>query len=284
MRFRAFCLLCALALLLALAAGCNEGAGGGGGTSTDSTDSTEAADTSGQLFNTGQSQERLEEFTSEITGEVSRLMNAMDAIIAASKNASDPKEVPPRWLEFQDASQPLVIVPVGSFEKNRYPHTHGRAWSPLPALAGPPDRVSLPFVVEINERYEFWAVFRNFDKALNGRQVVFYWYHGQDPKLYTDPVVARVHMTDDLPYPVAMSYCWSAPASGSRLMAGLGLRSVTGFDEWNKSQCFGPRSVEVHLLKSLDADPLGNMVPIPEPEVLAEGSIEIREPGVVIYR
>jgi|Deesub1362A_J573_1020465.scaffolds.fasta_scaffold22647_2 hypothetical protein len=160
----------------------------------------------------------------------------------------------------------LVVVPVAPWEKAGFQRRQDRPWLPF-GLAEAVSHARSPETVEIEGRTEFWAVLVDRSGELEGRTVVFRWYHGRPPRPFTEPFAVTVRRRGGFDGPVAWTYAWSDPGGGRRLLSFLGLSSFMSREEWNRSRCYGPRTVRVHAAGG---------------RLLAEASWEIVPAGVTL--
>jgi hypothetical protein len=168
----------------------------------------------------------------------------------------------------------LVIVPLSAFTKKRM---NGGAWSPLKLLARPCQASPVPPRVEIDDRTEFYAFYSPPGEAQSGRQVVFSWYYGKPPRLYTKPALKVLIKREGFPRPVAVSYIWSKPHGASKVLSLGGLHSVRSRAQWEASRIFGPRTLVISQFAGFDQGrPKAG-------KTLARAVFEIHEKGVQLY-
>lgn len=179
----------------------------------------------------------------------------------------------------QNPDAPLLVFPVTEAQKANYEKRTGKKWSPLVLLEemelGPP-----PKTYEVRQMTEIWAIYIDKDEKYLGKPVIFKWMHGLQNRSFAEPISITVQRFKGFPHPIAYSYAWSDPANASRLVRGLGLRSLTSAGAWGESRCYGPRTVRVYdfgeVIKSK-----GKIVRvIPGDNILAESGIDLLEPGV----
>lgn len=182
----------------------------------------------------------------------------------------------------QNPDSPLLIIPITVSQKRRFEKANGRKWTPLDGVKDMEENGPPPASYEVREMTEFWAVYIDYEKTMDGKIVVFNWLHGLDNRPYAEPVSATMRRHGDFPYPVAWAYCWSDPASAGRLVRGLGLRTVTRTGDWANSRCYGPRAVRVQDLKRLVKEKDGKVNAVPGENIMAEAGIDLVEPGVQV--
>lgn len=157
----------------------------------------------------------------------------------------------------------LTIVAVTSGQKNAVIEKTG-TWSPFSALKLP----ALDKRAVINQRTEFYAILTDTTGELEGKTVTFYWYQGSDRRLFARPAQVKVLKWAAYPHAMAASIIWSDPSWASGMLSLVGLNSVSKNESWEKSRCYGPRTLRV-----LDENK----------KVVAERSFEIYQEGVRVY-
>jgi hypothetical protein len=157
----------------------------------------------------------------------------------------------------------LKLIAVSAADKAKLEKAAG-GWSPYLSLS----LKDLGPKVEIDQRTEFYALLVDRSGKLKRRQVTFHWFHGYPPKVFAKPTQRYLRQVPGKPHSMASSSCWSAPSKGGRFWSMLFPSSVMKRAKWNKSRCYGPRTIRVTGSGG---------------EVIAERSFEIHKKGVQIY-
>lgn len=179
----------------------------------------------------------------------------------------------------QNPDAPLLLFPVTENQKENYEKRTGKKWTPLVLLEeleqGPP-----PKTYEVRQMTEIYAIYIDKEDKYLGKPVVFKWMFGLQNQPFAEPMAVTVRRFKEYPYPIAYSYAWSDPANASRLVRGLGLRSLTSAGSWGESRCYGPRTVRVYDFGEVIRHKGETVRVIPGDNIVAESGIDLLEPGV----
>ncbi len=175
----------------------------------------------------------------------------------------------------------IIIVPVSKSMKRRMERKFGH-FSPLLALRRRGHGPEVPEKIEITERTEFFAFFVDPTGKYNQKTVVFQWFYRTRPEPFARPMTVPVMKLPQYKWPLAYSAIWSAPPSARGLMSFMNYRSVRSRAEWDRSRCWGPRTLVVSEYKGLKKGPDGRMIP-KVGKTIAKAHFEIHQRGVTIY-
>lgn len=196
-------------------------------------------------------------------------------------SAPSPSTTLPPPPKGEDGKPHIIIVPVSKSMKRRMEHKFER-FSPMLALTrrGKGDKV--PERIEITERTEFYAFFIDPTGKYNNKTVVFQWFHQTNPKPFARPVSVPVMKLHGYKWPMAFFAIWSAPPSARGLMSFMNYRSVRSRADWDRSRCWGPRTLIVSEFKGYKKGPDGRSIP-KVGKTIAEAHFEIHQRGVTVY-
>jgi hypothetical protein len=103
--------------------------------------------------------------------------------------------------------------------------------------------------VKIDTRTEFHTLLIDKSGRKDAWVAQIRWLHNWDKRLYIEPTTQIMQKRPGYDYPMATSVLWSDPSSTGRWYEVVLGSSIMSKSEWEKSRCYGSRTIQVLDMK-----------------------------------